>query len=175
MIGARVLADTNVVSYLFKDSELASGYRSLINGRPTGIALISLAELNFGAASDRWGSKRLERMDSFLDDFIVIPGNHSIALIAAYLRNQRARIGREIDWPDAWVAATALWYRLPLATHDRDFHGIPGLQLLTLHEDWRVAEPRIRYGGRGHHRHETAYAAHRISNLHDSNSYADQL
>jgi len=40
-------------------------------------------------------------------------------------------IGRPIGWPDAWIAATALWHRIPLVSHDGDFEGIAGLELIT--------------------------------------------
>jgi hypothetical protein len=58
------------------------------------------------------------------------------------LRAQRERIGRPIGLADAWIAATALWYDVPLVTHDRDMEGIPGLQVLTLHGGWLVCDPR---------------------------------
>ena len=44
---------------------------------------------------------------------------------------ERERIGRPITWPDAWIAAIALWHGIALVTHDGDFAGITGLQMIS--------------------------------------------
>jgi hypothetical protein len=36
------------------------------------------------------------------------------------------------------AAACALWFDIPLVTQDRDLEGIPGLRVLTLHDEWRI-------------------------------------
>jgi len=33
---------------------------------------------------------------------------------------------------DSWIAATAIAHRLPLVTQDRDYAGVPGLDVVTL-------------------------------------------
>jgi hypothetical protein len=37
-----------------------------------------------------------------------------------------------LDINDSWIAATAVAYRLPLATQDDDYADIPGLELIRL-------------------------------------------
>ena len=54
-----------------------------------------------------------------------------MADICAQLRAERRAAGREIQVADAWVAATALRLGCPIAAHDSDFDGIPGLQLIS--------------------------------------------
>jgi len=40
--------------------------------------------------------------------------------------------GRRIECADAWIAATALLYAVPLVTHNRsDYLGVPGLTLIS--------------------------------------------
>jgi predicted nucleic acid-binding protein len=40
------------------------------------------------------------------------------------------RNGRRIETADAWIAATALLYDVPLLTHNKaDYLGVPGLRL----------------------------------------------
>ncbi|MGA2771966.1 MAG: hypothetical protein ABSG26_14225 [Bryobacteraceae bacterium] len=40
------------------------------------------------------------------------------------------RNGRRIETANAWIAATALLYDVPLLTHNKtDYLGVPGLQL----------------------------------------------
>jgi predicted nucleic acid-binding protein len=42
------------------------------------------------------------------------------------------RKGRPIQVADAWIAATALLYGIPLVTHNpADFAGVDGLRLIT--------------------------------------------
>ena len=49
------------------------------------------------------------------------------------LRAERQVIGQTIDPQDAWIAATALHYALPLVTHNAShFEGIPGLDVRTV-------------------------------------------
>jgi tRNA(fMet)-specific endonuclease VapC len=151
MITLRLLADTNVVSYLFRDSRLGSEYRALTSGQELGVTLLSLEELQFGAALDRWSDSRRHRLDSFLKDFFLVPTSPVIAQICGNLRAERIRIGRPMDLTDAWIAATALWYDIPLVTHDRDMEGIPGLQVVTLHDGWQVRAPACAEGTYYHH------------------------
>jgi len=146
MIDAELLADTNVVSYLFRNSKLGIDYRYLISGRPTGVTALTVEELHYGAAADGWGERRIGQLHMFLADFIVVATPAAVAEICGHLRAQRARVGRVIELADAWVAATALWYDLPVVTHDRDLERIPGLSVLTLHDGWRVREPTRFYG-----------------------------
>lgn len=52
--------------------------------------------------------------------------------LAAHVRRERAKRGKTIGTPDAFMAACAMNRRLRLLTGDKDFSGIPGL-------DWRDA------------------------------------
>jgi hypothetical protein len=67
---------------------------------------------------------------------VVLPADLEIAKISARLRAERERAGRALNRSDAWIAATALGYGLPLFTHDRDFEGIEGLHLITAPDSW---------------------------------------
>jgi predicted nucleic acid-binding protein len=40
--------------------------------------------------------------------------------------------GYRIECADAWIAATALLYDIPLVTHNRtDYRGVPGLNIIS--------------------------------------------
>jgi tRNA(fMet)-specific endonuclease VapC len=44
----------------------------------------------------------------------------------------RSRGSTRIDCADAWIAATALLYDVPLITHNRgDYLGVPGLRIIS--------------------------------------------
>jgi predicted nucleic acid-binding protein len=140
MIVAELVVDTNIVSYLHRGDVLGDAYLALINGRPAGVTLLTLEELHYGINLARWGQKQRCRLDAVLGTFFVMQAPAMIAEICGSLRAERERIGLPIELGDAWIAATALWYDLPLVTHDRDLEAIPGLRVLTLHEGWRLRD-----------------------------------
>jgi tRNA(fMet)-specific endonuclease VapC len=138
MTSAELIADTNIVSYLFRNSVLGTNYRCLIGDCPIGITSLSLEELYYGAALNRWGDAKRQRLDSFLKDFVIVQWQPEVAEICGSLRAERRRVGRPIELADAWVAATALWNDIPVVTHDRDLEAIPGLRVVTLHDGWQI-------------------------------------
>ena len=126
----RVIADTNVVSYLMKGTELGQRYKRHLAGKIVGIVFVTVAEMHYGAEKNGWGEKRRLQLEEHLKNFVVLPYNNEIAKVYARIVVERERIGRPIDWPDAWIAATALWHRIPLVSHDGDFADIIGLDLI---------------------------------------------
>jgi tRNA(fMet)-specific endonuclease VapC len=137
---AKLVIDTNVISYLHRADALGKDYLLLIGGRPAGVTILTLAELHYGISLGGWGDKQRCRLDAILSTFLVLQAPAVVAEICGNLRAERARVGIPIDLADAWIAATALWYDLPLVTHDRDLEAIPGLQVLTLHKGWQLRD-----------------------------------
>jgi predicted nucleic acid-binding protein len=126
----RVIADTNIVSYLMKGTELGRRYKPHLAGKIVGIVFVTVAEMHYGAEKNGWGEKRRLQLEEHLKNFVVLPYNNEIAKVYARVVVERERIGRPISWPDAWIAATALWHRIPLVSHDGDFVEIKGLELI---------------------------------------------
>ena len=56
--------------------------------------------------------------------------NDRLVNVCAQLRADRKVAGRTLQSADAWIAATAILLQCPLASHDRDFSGIPGLTVI---------------------------------------------
>jgi predicted nucleic acid-binding protein len=135
-----LVADTNVVSYMFNESALGVAYEDLIGSRRVGISGYSVAELRAGSVIARWGERRVQEQLRFLAEFAHIPCTSEMAEVCGAVRGMRLRVGRPIEWPDAWAAACAMWLDVPLVTHDRDLEGIVGLQVLTVHTEWRIRE-----------------------------------
>ncbi len=131
MNAGKVIADTNVVSYLMKGTDLGKLYKRHLVGKVVGIVFVTVAEMHYGAEKNNWGELRRQTLEEHLKNFVVLPYNNDIARVYARIVVERERAGRPITWPDAWIAASAVWHQIPLVTHDADFHGIAGLQVIT--------------------------------------------
>lgn len=63
--------------------------------------------------------------------FVVIPYDHEIAQRYGEIIAHCKRSGRPISCADAWIAACALRYNIPLVTHNtKHFVNIPGLHII---------------------------------------------
>jgi len=144
-----LVADGDVISYMFKCTPLGDSYAELIGTRPTGITLLAVSESRQGVVYSNWGMTKLKDLDAFLGNFVLLESNAEIANVCGGLLGRCKQIGRALSWPDAWAAATAIWLDVPLVTHDRDLERVPDLRVLTLHEHWEVREEGIgeRMGG----------------------------
>jgi tRNA(fMet)-specific endonuclease VapC len=135
-----LVVDTDVVSYMFKGSTLGAAFSDLIGASSAGITPLSVSELRCWAALNNWGYRRIASLDAFMSRFLLLDADSETANISGSIRARCEQVGRAISWPDAWVAATALWLRVPLVAHDRDLERIPGLRVVTVHKDWQVRE-----------------------------------
>jgi tRNA(fMet)-specific endonuclease VapC len=91
---------------------------------------MTVAELYQGAYRAGWGAKQIERLESRIAAYVVIPSSHAISKRWGEVRFIRR--AQPISPEDAWVAAAALQQGYPLVTHNaRDFQSIPGLTIIT--------------------------------------------
>ena len=125
-----VVVDTNVISYVFGGDYRAHFYLEQIRGRRVLISFQTLEELWYGAYSGRWGDRRKNDLARHLEQYEVIWPNPEIVELCARLRSERRATGQDLQKADDWIAATAISLDCPLASHDRDFSGIPDLQLI---------------------------------------------
>jgi tRNA(fMet)-specific endonuclease VapC len=79
------------------------------------------------------GEQKLQGLGDFVARFLVIPFDIELTKVWARVSVAAERIGRRLDGGDAWIAATAVHYRLPLYTEDDDFLGlsITGLKIIS--------------------------------------------
>ena len=125
-----IVLDSNVVSYIFRNSSEATYYLQQIAGLRAVISFQTLEEVWYGAYYKSWGARKRNELAQFLEQFEVVYPDDQMADICAQLRAERRAAGREMQVADAWVAATALRLGWPIAAHDADFVGIPDLQLI---------------------------------------------
>ena len=132
MSDAKIILDTNIVSYLMKGGPLAEAYAPHVQGKLLAIAFITVGELYFGAENRSWGERKRKELEMTLRNFVVIPYDHEIARCYGRLMAERKRNGQPIAPNDAWIAACAARHTVPLVTHNaKDFHGITSLEVIT--------------------------------------------
>ena len=125
-----IVLDTNVVSYIFSGDDRARYYIEQIRGRRALISFQTLEELWYGAFAKGWGERRMHELVRHLEQYEIVWAGPKLAKVCARLRSERRAVGREMNSADAWIAATAILLKCPLASHDGDFSEIPGLELI---------------------------------------------
>jgi predicted nucleic acid-binding protein len=126
------IVDTDVVSILFKGDTRALAYRPYIAGRLLGISFMTLAELDRWSLERNWGEGRKLELAQHLTRYTVLPVSRELCTKWAEVAFTAKRRGRPIQTADAWVAASALHYQVPLITNNRDdYSSVDGLALLS--------------------------------------------
>jgi len=128
----QIVVDTDVVSFLFKNHPIGLRYDPELAGRVTLISFMTVAEVERWAVQYRWGEQRWRWLYLYLRRFTVVPSSPGLCRAWAEVMVAAQAAGRRIECADAWIAATALLYGVPLVTHNRnDCLGVPGLTLVS--------------------------------------------
>jgi predicted nucleic acid-binding protein len=128
-----VLLDTNIVSFVLKEDSRAQSYAPYLEHRSLAISFMTVAELFQWAAIRKWGAHRTQQLEVNLQNYTVLPFNIVLCRLWGEVRAERRAAGRPISPQDAWIAATALQYSLPLVTHNpADFEMIEGIEVITM-------------------------------------------
>lgn len=120
--------DTNIViGYLNGDPQIV---KAIIAWRREGRVLIlpTVAETEILAFSG-WSAQELRAAEQFLEEnFTSINFDRPVARIAADIRRKM-----KIKFPDAAIAATALYTQTPVVTRNqRDFQKISGINIISI-------------------------------------------
>lgn len=128
----QVVVDTDVVSFLFKNHPIGLRYDAELAGRVLLISFMTVAETERWVVQYRWSEHRLHWLHLYLKPYTVVPSSPDLCRKWAEVMVAAQAAGRRIECADAWIAATALLYGVPLATHNRnDYLGVPGLTLIS--------------------------------------------
>ena len=128
MTANSVLLDTSVVVRHFREAnalaERLAAYEELYLPGP------ALAELYYGAFKSNRPQQHLDQIDFFLAAADVLTPDQGTSVHYGKIAAQLARKGTPIPQNDIWIAALSIQCDLPLATTDRHFQQIEGLNLL---------------------------------------------
>jgi tRNA(fMet)-specific endonuclease VapC len=126
------VVDTDVVSILFKGDTRAVAYSIHMTGRLLGISFMTLAELERWPLERDWGLRRKLELAQHLTRYVVLPVSRELCVKWAEVSFAAKTKGRPIQTADAWIAASALYYQVPLITNNRaDYSAVEGLELLS--------------------------------------------
>jgi tRNA(fMet)-specific endonuclease VapC len=120
-----VIFDTNILIEIYRGNEFIQSTVELIIDDTIYISAITAAEFLVGAKD----SKDFIRLEKDLEDYTQIPLSPEITGIFLDLF-KKYTLSRRPDIADTLIAATALYYDLPLYTlNKKHFQFIPGLRL----------------------------------------------
>jgi len=127
----KILLDTNIVTYILSLATWADLYWKHIEDKEQCISFMTFAELLEKAYRQNMSPRRIAEQKKYLTErFTVMQCDNRLCEIFARIRSERRN--KPISVGDAWVAATAIAYGLPLVTHNaRDFEGISDLTIIT--------------------------------------------
>lgn len=127
-----IVIDTDVISYLFKGDTRGDLYAPYLEDGLGILSFMTIAELDHWADAHNWGGRRRAELEAFLKPYTAIESNRELCRQWAAIKNQVERSGYSIETADAWIAATALLYQVPLVTHNRShFAPVLGLRMIS--------------------------------------------
>jgi predicted nucleic acid-binding protein len=93
---------------------------------------MTVAELFQWAFVRGWGERRRQELEISLEKYVVLPFDIALCRLWGQIRAECRAKGHPISPQDAWIAATALRYGLPLVTHNpKDFAPVDGLEVIA--------------------------------------------
>ncbi len=127
-----VLLDTDVVSFIFKKDTRAAFYQKHLEGKVPAISFMTVAELFQWAEVRQWGVSRRRQLEESLKAYTILPFDIHVCRLWGAVRAMGQASGKRISAQDAWIAACALHYDLPLITNNSgDFQIVEGLHVIT--------------------------------------------
>jgi tRNA(fMet)-specific endonuclease VapC len=126
------VVDTDVLSFIYKKDSRGDLYSKHVRGRIIAISFATLAELEHWTIIRNWGERRQSDLQRYLKRFPVQHSTPKLCRLWAEVCEMARNKGRIIQPHDAWIAATALFFDVPLITHNsKDYIGIDSLTVIT--------------------------------------------
>jgi len=123
MNGSNFLVDTSICLYLLSGNKTIA---EILNGNGIFISFVTQLEL---LSFDKLSKNEINKIQSFIDDCIVIDLNEDIKETVINLRRKY-----KIKLPDSIIAATSEYFDIPIITADKGFRKIDELNVLFYQE-----------------------------------------
>jgi predicted nucleic acid-binding protein len=121
-----ILCDTNILIEIYRNNTAVSSIVEMAGYDNIAISDVTRAELFYGARN----KAELKKIRENVEQLQVFPVNTTISQMAVDLIEQFC-LSHKLDWEDAQIAATAIFYDIELYTLNlKDFSFIPGLKIL---------------------------------------------
>lgn len=127
-----LVVDTDVISYVFKGDTRGALYEQHLQDSALLVSFMTVAELEYWALARNWGQATRQRMQQHLSGYTQIMPDSEMCRLWAGIYFSVNSVGRKISVQDAWIAATAISYQVPLVTHNRkDYSAVNGLTVIS--------------------------------------------
>lgn len=127
-----VVIDTDVASFFFKEDTRSVLYEPHIEGQFLFLSFMTLAELRRWTLKYNWGVQKKIRFEKYLRRYSIKHSTPELCLLWAEITDAARLAGKTIAVPDAWIAATAVYFDVPLVTHNgEDFKYVSGLTVIS--------------------------------------------
>ena len=127
-----IAADTTVLIDIWRyrrETKRLKDLREKLGQAAILVPWITQAEFSRGAI---YSGVRPEVLVRFYEGFTLLPLRQDAIDLYANLWGKLARKGEIVDYPDLWIASTALERQAPLATRNpRHFRAIPDLEVIS--------------------------------------------
>lgn len=121
MNGTDYLVDTNILIHLANGDQAITEF---LQNKSVFVSFISEIEL---LSKPGLSNDQIKILQSMISDCIIVDFNHEIKSEAIKLRRHY-----KLKLPDAIVAASAKYLKLPLLTADKDFKKLDGTEILYI-------------------------------------------
>lgn len=128
-MSGRILLDTNIVIALFAADAVVLAHLDAVD--ESFISAVVLGELYYGAQKSAQRQRNIARIDAFGRSMSVVPSDEETAKVYGRIKASLHAQGRPIPENDIWIAATAIQKGLTLASRDKQFANVEGLEVVN--------------------------------------------
>lgn len=139
MSSSYIVVDTDVFVWLSRGKTQAAAYAPLVRGKRIVLSFATVAELWRGAFALGYSEGSRKKLETDISLTVVVQPTDAITQEWARLSDEARKLGHPLGQKgqahDAWVAATARHFDLPLLTNNtKHFTGLTGLSLVEASE-----------------------------------------
>jgi tRNA(fMet)-specific endonuclease VapC len=128
------VVDTDATSVLFRTTDPRKRKcDEIVAGAELVISFMTRAELLLWPRANQWGAARTTSLLRYVRGYVTLWPDEETCHIWAEICARCRAAGRPISAADAWIAATAKQWDLPLVTgNHHDFEAVAGLVLVPI-------------------------------------------